>query len=551
MKQRILWFTFVVVARLGAQSALFPSRQYFREQWTRPPLQVEIQPPLRLEDYVAGGKLELSLRAYIELVIANNTDIALQKLTVLTAQNAIERAFAPFDPAFNAQFNATRSNTPSNNLLEGAAVLSNLAQRANFSYTQTMESGTQYTVGFLGNKSANNSSFTNFNPSIQTNLQFNMAQPLLRNRGAYVNRIPIMVARSRFRASEAQVRERITDLLAQSEQAFWDVIDAREFLNVRQKSLELAEAFLKRSRRELELGAISPLEIFQPEQQFATAQVGVTQAGFRLRQREDVLRKWIGADLHPEIRRLPLVLTETVPPPTEAAAIDSEEAIARALRLRPELEASRFNTDVVDLQIQSATNRLRPDLTLGGQYTSQGRGGNFFQRTFASAVGGGQQTPGSTILIPGGFNDAVNQLLDFRFPIYGFSLNLRLPLRDRAASADLADATVAKRREMLNLRNLEQRIRLEVLNAISGVEQSKAGVKQATVARDFAQKRLDAENRKYELGASQAFLVLQAQTDLTASESELLTVSIAYRRNQITLLSTTGMLLGERGVVVQ
>ena len=551
MKQRILWFTFVVVARLGAQSALFPSRQYFREQWTRPPLQVEIQPPLRLEDYVAGGKLELSLRAYIELVIANNTDIALQKLTVLTAQNAIERAFAPFDPAFNAQFNATRSNTPSNNLLEGAAVLSNLAQRANFSYTQTMESGTQYTVGFLGNKSANNSSFTNFNPSIQTNLQFNMAQPLLRNRGAYVNRIPIMVARSRFRASEAQVRERITDLLAQSEQAFWDVIDAREFLNVRQKSLELAEAFLKRSRRELELGAISPLEIFQPEQQFATAQVGVTQAGFRLRQREDVLRKWIGADLHPEIRRLPLVLTETVLPPTEAAAIDSEEAIARALRLRPELEASRFNTDVVDLQIQSATNRLRPDLTLGGQYTSQGRGGNFFQRTFASAVGGGQQTPGSTILIPGGFNDAVNQLLDFRFPIYGFSLNLRLPLRDRAASADLADATVAKRREMLNLRNLEQRIRLEVLNAISGVEQSKAGVKQATVARDFAQKRLDAENRKYELGASQAFLVLQAQTDLTASESELLTVSIAYRRNQITLLSTTGMLLGERGVVVQ
>jgi outer membrane protein TolC len=130
-------------------------------------------------------------------------------------------------------------------------------------------------------------------------------------------------------------------------------------------------------------------------------------------------------------------------------------------------------------------------------------------------------------------------------------LQLRLPLRDRRASADLADAAIAKKREMLALRNLEQRIRLEVLNALSGVEQSRAGIRQATVARDFAQKRLDAENRRYELGVSQIFLVLQAQTDLTTAESELLTQSIAYRRNLITLLQVTGELLNERNVLIQ
>ena len=537
----------MVVAPLAAQSAAFPSPAYFRQQWMRPPLEVELRPPIRLEDYVVSGNLELSLRSYIELVMANNTDVAIQKLTVATAQNAIERNFAPFDPAFQASFNASRSNTPSNNLLEGASVLSSLFQRANFAYLQTMENGAQYSIGFLGTKNANNSSFTNFNPSIQTNLQFSVTQPLLRNRGQYVNRIPVMIARSRFRATEAELRERVTTLLAQAENAYWDVIDAREALRVRQKSLELAEAFLKRSMRELELGAISPLDIYQPQQQHATAQVAVTQAGYRLKQREDALRKWIGADLHPEIRRLPIVLSETVLPPTEGQIVDSDDAIAKALRLRPELEASRFNTDVADLQIQSATNQLRPDLTLGGNYTSQGRGGNFFQRTFQSAVGGASVTT----LIPGGFNDALNQLFNFNFPIYGFSLTLRLPLRDRRASADLADAAIGKKREMLALRNLEQRIRLEVLNAISSVEQSRAGVKQAAVARDFAQKRLDAEQKKYELGASQAFLVLQAQTDLTAAESELLSQSIAYRRNLLALLQVTGELLNERNVVVQ
>jgi outer membrane protein TolC len=550
MVYRLFILAALAVSKLAAQAPVFPSMQYFRQQWTRPPLDVELNPPLRLEDYVASGKLELSLRSYIELVIANNTDVALQKLTVFTAKNAIERAFAPFDPAFLGTFNTSRSNTPSNDLLAGAAVVSSLNQRANFNYTQTLENGTQYQVGFTGVKTANNSSFTNFNPSLQANLQVQVTQPLLRNRGAYVNRIPIMIARSRLRVSEADLRERITTLLAQAENAYWDVIDAREALKVRQKSLELAEAFLKRSRRELELGAISPLEIYQPEQQFATAQVGVTLAEFRLKQREDALRRQIGADLHPVIRNLPIVLTETVLPPTESGpALDPEAEIARALRLRPEIESNRFATDVADLQIQSATNRLRPDLSLGGTYTAQGRGGDFYQRTFAGATGVG--SPSSVTVIPGGFGDALNQLFNFNFPVYGFSLTLRLPLRDRQASADLSDATIAKRREMLNLRNLEQRIRLEVLNAISGVEQSRAGIRQATVARDFAQKRLEAENRRYELGVSQIFLVLQAQTDLTTAESELLTQSIAYRRNLISLLQVTGELLNERNVVLQ
>ncbi len=547
MIHRAFILILTLVPCLAAQSVLFPSASYFRQQWAKPPLQVELQPPIRLEDYVAGGKLELSLRSYIELVMANNTDVAIQKLTLFTAQNAIQRAFAPFDPAFVGTFNASRSNTPSNTVLEGASVLSSLNQQSNFRYTQTMESGTQYTVGFAGSKFANNSAFTNFNPSIQANLQFTVSQPLLRNRGMYVNRIPIMVARSQLRASQANLRQRITDLLTQAENAYWDVIDAREILKVRQKSLELAEAFLKLNRRELELGAISPLDIYQPEQQHAAAQLAVTQALYRLKQREDVLRKWIGADLHPDIRKLPVELTETALPPSEGLTIDEEDAIVTALRLRPELESSRFNTDVADLRIQSATNQLRPDLTLGGNYTSQGRGGNFFQRSLATVAGG----TGTTTLLPGGFTDAIDQLFGFGFPIYGFSLNLRLPLRDRAAAAGLADAVVGKRTEMLNLRNLEQRIRLDVLNAISGVEQSRATVKQASVARDFAQKRLEAEQKKYELGAREAFFVLQAQIDLATAESDLLTQSIGYRRNLLSFLQSTGQLLEERGVVLQ
>ncbi|HYM11274.1 MAG TPA: TolC family protein [Bryobacterales bacterium] len=544
MIYRALFIAALLAATLAAQINLFPTRAYFHEQWTKPPLEVELRPPIRLEDYVASGKLELSLRSCIDLVMANNTDVAIQRLTVVTAQDAIERAFAPFDPSFLGSFSSSRANTPSNDLLAGASVLSSLAQQASFAYTQTMENGTQYSVGFLGTKNGNNSAFTSFNPNINTNLQVSVTQPLIRNRGAYINRIPIMIARSQYRANDADLRTRIIDLLSQAENAYWDVISARETLKVRRKSLELAEAFLKLNRRELELGAISPLDIYQPEQQEATAQLQVTQALYQLKQREDVLRKWIGADLHPEIRRLPLELTETVLPPSESQVIDEQEELAEALRVRPELDRSRYTTDAADLQIQAATNQLRPDLRLGGNYISQGHGGNFFQRSLLGATT-------ASLLTPGGFTDAVDQLFGFGFPVYGFSLTLRLPLRNRQAAADLADAAVNKKREMLNLRNLEQQIRLQVLNAIAGVEQSRASVKQAALARDFSQKRLEAEQKKFELGAREAFFVLQAQIDLATAESDLLSQEIGYRRNLLALLQANGTLLEERGVVVQ
>jgi outer membrane protein TolC len=115
----------------------------------------------------------------------------------------------------------------------------------------------------------------------------------------------------------------------------------------------------------------------------------------------------------------------------------------------------------------------------------------------------------------------------------------------------MADAIVNKRRDALQVRGNEQQIRLDVLTAVNLVPSSKTSVDFAITSRDFAQKRLDAENKKYELGTSQNFLVLQAQSDLITAESNVVIQSINYKRNILNLLNTTGELLEQRGVVVQ
>ncbi|MEO7651830.1 MAG: TolC family protein, partial [Bryobacteraceae bacterium] len=370
-----------------------------------------------------------------------------------------------------------------------------------------------------------------------------------RNRGSYVNHIPLMVARSRVRKSEYDLRDTLLRLLQTSELAYWRAIELRENLRVQESALSLADQTLKRSQRELELGAISRLDIYQPEFQFAQAEGNVSQSRFSVLQQDDTLRKQMGADLDPEIRKLPLVLTESPAPPPGDLTIDPELEVEKALAVRPDLKSAVQDLDVDDLTVKAIRNQLRPDLSLTGGYTSQGRGGTGYIRENVFTDIGSRST--ITQVLPGGFGDSLDQLFGFGFPVYSFGLRLRLPIRNRQSHADLADALINKRRDALQARNTEQQIRLEVVQAVSQVESSKASVTLAIKARDFAQKRLDAEQKKYELGTSQIFLVLQAQTDLIGAESNVVRESVNFRRNELNLLRTTGELLSERGVTIQ
>jgi outer membrane protein TolC len=510
---------------------------------------VELQPPVRLQDFLVGGKLELSLRSYLELVMSNNTDIQYQKLSVETNKNAILRAFGAFDPSVTASFTNTRQKSPSTSALEGANTLSTLSQPASFAYSQTLETGTQYRATFFGSKSSTNSGFQNFNPALNSNLGINITQPLIRNRGTYINRISITLARSRLRKSEYDLKDTLLTQITAAETAYWDVIQARESLRVQESALKLAGESLKRSQRELELGALSPLDIFNPQQQYATAEIQVSQARFRLQQVEDALRRQMGVDLDPQIRKLPLVLTESVEAPGTQAAIDAEAAVQRALAARPDLKSQIQDIDVDDLAIRQAKNALLPDLSLTASYSAQGRGGPFYHRTNVFDSSGAAN---SVIAVtPGGFPDAVSQMFGFGYPTYAFGLTLRLPIRDRRVAADMADAIVTKRRDVLQVRSYQQQVRLDVLNAVSQVESSKDAVKLAITAQEFSRKYLEAEQKKYELGTSQIFFVLQAQNNLIQAESTVVQNAVNYRKNLLTLLRRTGELLEARGIAVQ
>jgi outer membrane protein len=491
-----------------------------------------LPPPQEFKDHVINGKLVLSLEDSIRLALANNTDIHLDHYQVETAENNLRRMYAPFDPLLTSGFSDQRTKSPTSTQLQGATILNSLAQQTQIGYSQTFQTGTNLQGSFIADKNSTNSSFNFLNPSIATTLQFSVTQPLLRNRGLFPNRAPILIAQSNLKQAHASFVAEVNDIVLQIIGNYWNVVLARENLSVQQKSLDEAQKSYDHDKKALSLGALPPLDIYRSESQVASRRVGVIQAEYAVKQAEDRFREGIGADLDPAIRVLDLEMTDQPEPSGPLPTIDIAAALARAIANRPELEAAHQQLRADDMGVRLAHNNLKPDLELSGFYSGNGLGGN-------------QLGVGNT-----GLGNSLSQSFRFTYPAYGASLSLSLPVRNHSAEANLADSVVNRRRDQYLERGTDQNISLEVTNAVHALEAAKLGMEAAKVAVDLAKDTLHADERKYELGAEEVFFVLDAQTQLAQAELNLIQSEVNFQLAVTQVDHATGDLLEHHHVQI-
>jgi outer membrane protein TolC len=527
------------VAPAGAQT--FPMPGYFHEQVFAPPPPQPLPDTKSFHDYIVDGKLRLSLQDAMLLLLEHSSEVHIDRLAVTDAEFNVERAFAAFDPALASTFNTQRSVTSTDSELQGAPTLSDLEQQTTFGYTQTLQTGTNFNVGLGADKSSTNSIYYFLNPSIFANLAFTVTQPLLRGNGRFVNRAPILIARRNVAQSAAQFEGQVSDSLYQLVGAYWFVVQARENTRIAQKSQDLAQASFDRDKRALELGALPPLDIYRSEAEVANRKVAVIQAQYQLKSAEDQFRRLLGADQDTDVRALDLDLVENPEPSGELLQVDAKEAVASALAHRPEMEAFRQQMAANDIAIRLDHNSLLPNLSVSAIYQSTGLGGNQYNTSLTPPV----------LISRGGLGDAFSQIGGFGFPAYGFTLSLNLPIKNHSAEANLGNALVSRRRTQYQARQQEEDITLQVATAVHQLEQARISLDASRVAYNLSRQSLEAEERKYQLGAQTIFFVLQAQTVLASAEAAVLQAEINYQLAHAAVDHATGMLLSHYKIEVQ
>ncbi len=539
----------ILSAGAFAQMASFPKPSYFREVYKQTNTKVELRDPVRLKDFVVGGKLELSLKNYIELAMANNTQIQLQFLTLEIPKNNIVSVFGKWDPTATASFSSTRqTSVPTNPATAGTATLGaiskSLTQPLSMGYSQTLDSGLNYQVSFSGTKSSYSNSRSSYNPSIASGLTFQVTQPLLQNRGRYVNRIPVMQAESLYKQADFGMVSNILGLLNTAETAYWNLVSARESLRVAVEARDASKTNFEFVQKQLALGAIAELDIYNPQGQLAAAEVSVSQGEFALARAQEALRIQIGADLDPDIRKLPIELTEPVEAVTTSVP-DPESEVQKALDINPSVRLALEKVGYDELGIQSAKNGLLPSLSLSARYSSAGQGGIYIpsQSTLLGSA--------TSESVPGGLGDALSQMFGFSYPTYMGSLTLTLPIRNRTAAMNLASSLVSKKTDALNLRNTQEQTRLSVLTAVTNVKGAIEQLKLAKIQLDIQRKNVDAQNLEYQLGTNTNQDVVLALQAFASADAQLVSSQVGVRTAILNLYTQTGELLDERGIVIK
>jgi len=237
----------------------------------------------------------------------------------------------------------------------------------------------------------------------------------------------------------------------------------------------------------------------------------------------------LGADIDPNIRAFELDLTEQPEPTGTLMSIDIPTALDKAFNYRPELESVRQQLAADNTNVRVAHNGLLPNLSLTGEYTTSGLNSQLVNGNFQA----------------GSYGSAISQMFGFGFPIYAFGVTLSYPFRNRQAQAALGDALSSRRRDLYSERLTHEQITLAVTNSVHQLEESKLSMEAAKVALDLAKKTLEAEQHKYELGAETVFFVLEAQTELTQAEQNLLQSQVSYQRAVAQVNHDTGGLLAQ------
>ena len=350
------------------------------------------------------------------------------------------------------------------------------------------------------------------------------SQSLLRNFGRDATESRLIVARKSAQAADLTFQLSIINLVASTESLYWDVVFAQRNLENKQQALALAQKQLNENQIRVQVGTLAPIEVTSSEASVAQAQQDIISAEAQFFNAKDALIR----ALYPSSER-PLNLEPADAPSIKPLEMDEAAAEKQALANRLELKTARLDLESKQALETAANNRTLPQLDAFATYN-----GNAASQ------------------IPSEGLTAVNKdLTKGAYPGYTVGLQFAMPIQNRAARGNQAQARANRRQSELNLRDLELGITLEVRQAFRNLDASGKGVVAAEKTRIFREKDLEAEQKKFENGMSTNFLVLSKLNDLNTAKSNELQAQITYAKAVTALEKALGHLLEARKLEVK
>jgi outer membrane protein len=566
------------------------------------PYESPVVPPIslsnstRVDSLLRAGKLYLSVSDAIALALENNLDIELERYefplaqadllrarsgastlgiptTVLPAINTTTGIFVlgsnsaglaaqgaqtslatglSYDPALVGTVNWGHLTTPqSNTTLVGTTELISTNKNANVSLAEAFPTGGSVVLGFNNLNQEQNSFRQTINPAITSSLDLTVTQPLLQGFGLALNNRTIRIAKNNLRAADLVFRQQLINAVGNVVQIYWTLVAANLNVDVKAQAVAVSQKLYEDNKKQVEVGTLAPIEIARAEAQLASDQQALVTAQSTVLQLEAVLKSALSRDglASPLVSEARIVATDPIRIPEVEPVEPIQDVVARALENRPDLAQSRMQIENSKIALQGTKNALLPTVNAFADLRNNALIGT------QNTVFGTNATTGLVTAPPiadpffvGGFGGILGQIFSRNFPNYTVGLNLTIPLRNRAAQANIATQTLTLRQNELQVQRQINQVRVDIQSALIALQEARAQYQTAVKQRVLEEQTVDADQKKLDLGATTVFQLIQDQRDLSTAGGNVVSAEATYAQARAQLDIATGMTLQNNNV---
>jgi outer membrane protein len=521
---------------------------------------IDISNTGRADSLIRAGNMYLSLADAIALALENNIDIEVSRYVYPLADAALLGARGgyntlSYDPTVTSTINWGHTAQITSNAITAGGVPVNISdtRTRNFGISQGFLTGGNVTMGFNNNIATTNNANINFNPNYTTGLQLQGTQPLMQGFGFGYNSTNIRIAKNNIRLTDYQFELQVDTTLNTVISTYWNLVASALAVDVAQETLDEANHLLSDNQKQLDIGTMAPLDVMQARLQVSTSESSLITAQTAVEQLEVTLKSLISRNglADASLAAVHIIPTDSITVPAVEPIQPEQDVVAKALDRRPELAQARIQVDNSKLNVAAAHNVLLPTLNVVGSVSNPGLGGplnpipNVNPQTLLPV-----QRTGINDSLLGDYSNILRQVFGVPTINYNIGVTLSLPLRNRSAQGAYAQQELQQRQNELAVQKEVNQIRMDVQNALIAVKNARARYVSAKVASDVAQQVLDAEQKKYELGASTSYAVVQHQVDLANARSSEVQAVSTYAQAKLQLDQATGTIIESNNVVI-
>jgi hydrophobic/amphiphilic exporter-1 (mainly G- bacteria), HAE1 family len=464
--------------------------------------------------------LRITVDDAVRMALDNNVDLAADRLDPQIGDAQVAAAAGVFKPSFTSNVGRNNQLAPPASLLFPTPTRTDVVT-SSFGLSQRLPwLGTSYSLGWDTSHTNSDSFLNSYNPLIRSGLSFNVSQPLLRDFKTDSSRLQLTISQTNRKMADTRLQESVVHTTAAVKTAYWNLVSARANVDARKSAVALAEELARVNKAKVDVGQSPPLDLLSAQAEVAANQEQLIVAETAVRQAEDRLRLLIFDATRRDVWNIPLDTTDA--PPVGVAALDVDAAVTRALTERTDLRQLRDAISTANAAEKLSGNQNLPDVRANASYQASGLGGTEVLRTGGfpgTIVGPGAITP---------FGSVLDQLFRSNYPTWSFGVSVSYPIGGGVAEANHARARLEVSQAEHRVKSAEARAIQQVRDAAWKVDMNAKRIDTTQVARALAEQRLNAEQKRYEVGMSTSFLVIQAQRDLAQAKQNELSAILSY-----------------------